>query len=466
MTAQDRDAAAQGEPNLRQSPSVFAEAKRLLVIAGPLAAAYLAELAMLATMKTVIGELGYRQLAGIGLASDVSNQVLVVLFGLMSVVGVLAAQAIGSRELHKVGHAVHQGLVVATLLALPAAVLVWNLDHLLANAGIDPKLLGLMEPFLKPQAASLFPVVWFFVLRMFVASIAKTGAIMAITIAAVLVNYILCRGLILGEFGFPQLGVAGAGWAKLIVAVFQLGAIAAYAYLTPSLRGYGLFLGRKSIDPATCAEILRLGLPVAGIVILEMSLFMFVSIGSGIIGPIAAATYQVLMVWISLAFKTAHGLAEAGMIRVAQGVGEGSLTNARRSGLVTLTMGVAWLTLLSLVPLYFPEPLVHVFLKPTDPGFAQVLELTTKILVLAAFFQIFDGLQVMAALALRGLKDTVVPLWIATFGYWLFGIGCGWFLAFRLQLGAEGLWWGMAIGLTATGSLLALRFLQLTRARG
>ncbi|MGI9424965.1 MAG: MATE family efflux transporter [Hyphomicrobiaceae bacterium] len=463
MSARDRGTTARGQPISRQSPSFFGEAKQLLVIAGPLAAAYLAELAMLATMKTVIGELGYRQLASIGLASDVSNQVLVVLFGLMSVVGVLAAQAIGSRELHNVGRAVHQGIVVATLLALPAAVLVWNLDHILAFAGIDAELVVLMEPFLKPQAASLFPVLWFFVLRMFVASIAKTGAVMAITVAAVVVNYILCRGLILGEFGLPQLGVAGAGWAKLIVAVFQLGAIAAYAYLTPGMRGYGLFLGNKRIDRAMCAEILRLGLPVAGIVILEMSLFMFVTIGSGIIGPIAAATHQVLMVWISLAFKTAHGLAEAGMIRVARGIGEGSLTKARLSGLVTMAMGVAWLTVLSFVPLTFPKPLVLVFLNPADPGFAQVLDLTTKILVLAAFFQIFDGLQVMAALALRGLKDTVVPLWIATIGYWLFGIGCGWLLAFQLELGAAGLWWGMATGLTVTGSLLGLRFLRLTR---
>ncbi len=157
MTAREGGATQQGEPFSRRSPSVLGEAKLLLVIAGPLAAAYLAELAMLATRKTVIGELGYRQLAGIGLASDVSNQVLVILFGLMSVVGVLAAQAIGSRTLHNVGRAVHQGLVVATLLALPAAVLVWNLDHILAIAGIDAKLLGLMGPFLKPQAASLFP---------------------------------------------------------------------------------------------------------------------------------------------------------------------------------------------------------------------------------------------------------------------------------------------------------------------
>lgn len=465
MTAQDPGAVEQGDLVSAEPPSVFGEAGKLLAIAGPLAAAYLAELAMLATTKTVLGELGYRQLAGIGLASDFSNHVLVVLFGLFSVIGVLAAQAIGSRELHNVGHAVRHGFVVATLLAAPAAVLVWNVDSVLAYAGIDPKLLEIMGPFLKPQAASLFPVLWFFVLRMFVASIAKTRVIMAITVIAVAVNYVLCRGLILGEFGFPKLGVSGAGWAKFTVAIFQLAAIVAYCYLTPSLRGYGLFLGRVRFEWATCAEILRLGLPVAGIVVLETSLFMFVSLGSGVIGPIAAATHQVLMVWISLCFRTAHGLAEAGMIRVAHGIGQGSLANARRSGLVTMTMGVAWLTLLSLVPLNFPAPLVHLFLKPSDPGFEQVLELTTRILLLAAFFQIFDGLQVMAALGLRGLKDTAVPFWLAMVGYWMFGIGVGWFLAFQLGLGAVGLWWGMAIGLTITGSLLAIRFLRLTRAR-
>ena len=463
MTVRDRGASALGVTVADRPPSIAFETKQLLIIAGPLAAAYLAELAMLATMKTVIGELGYRELAGIGLASDISSQILVVLFGLMSVVGVLAAHAIGSREPHKVGRIVHQGIVVATLFALPSAILVWNLDHVLAYASIDASLIAMMEPFLKPQAATLVPVLWFFVLRMFVASIAKTGAVMVITIAAVFINYILCRGLILGEFGFPAMGVAGAGWAKLIVALIQLVAIFAYVFLTPSLRGYGLFYGNKTIDLATCAEILRLGLPVAAIVILEMSLFMFVSIGSGQIGPIAAATYQVLMVWITLAFKTAHGLAEAGMIRVARAIGENSLPNARRSGFVTMALGVAWLIALAIVPISFPEPLVRVFLSPTDPGFDRVLELTRQVLWLAAFFQIFDGLQVMAALALRGLKDTVVPLWLATLGYWLFGIGLGWLLAFEFNWGAVGLWWGMATGLTATGSLLALRFWFLTR---
>ena len=126
-------------------------------------------------------------------------------------------------------------------------------------------------------------------------------------------------------------------------------------------------------------------------------------------------------------------------------------------------MGVTWLALLMAVPLSFPETLVRAFLDADDPGFEQVLALTSRLLIRAAFFQIFDGLQVMAALALRGLKDTVVPLWLAALGYWVLGIGGGWLLAFPLDMGVDGLWWGMAVGLTVTGSLLTLRFALLTR---
>jgi MATE family multidrug resistance protein len=319
-----------------------------------------------------------------------------------------------------------------------------------------------MGPYLKPLSFAVLSTLWFFVLRTFVASLAKTGAVMMITAIALGLNYVLCVGLVEGAYGLPALGVAGAGWAKVIVSVFMCLALLAYTYLTPVFRGYGVFRGRLTIDLGVCREIIRLGLPVAGIVVLEASLFAAVSIFSGILGAIALATSQVMLAWIGIAFVTAHGLAEAGMVRVAHGVGRGSIAASRQAGLLTFGIGVVWLVLLSAVPLNFPEPLVRVFLDPGDPGFDQVLALTTRLLILAAFFQVFDGLQVMASLALRGMKDAIVPLWLAAIGYWVLGAGGGWLLAFPMGLGAEGLWWGLAIGLTVTGSLLATRFILLT----
>ena len=451
------------EPPPQRLPSLRLETRTLLAIATPLAMAYLADFAMALTTKVIVGRLGYRELAGIGLASDIASNVLIVLVGFLSVVGVLVAQAEGGDKKAAAGVAARQGFIIATVLGLPAVALVWHLDVVLSSTGQDPELIALMGPFLEPRAMAMLPMLWFFVLRTFAASLARTGAIMAITIVAVGVNYVLCLGLVEGAFGLPKLGVAGAGWSRLCAAVFMLVALLAHTYFTPAYRGYGLYRGRLTFEPAVCREIFWLGIPVAGIVMLESGLFAAVSILSGVLGPIPLATYQIMIAWIGLAFMTAHGLAEAGMVRVAHGIGSGSIAAARRAGILTIAIGVAWLVALTAIPLNFPQMLVRMFLDPQDPGFSDVLTLTTRLLVLAAFFQVFDGLQVIASLALRGLKDTVVPLWLAALGYWVLGVGGGWLLAFPLDQGADGLWWGLALGLTVTGSMLAVRFLMLTR---
>ncbi|MEM7022550.1 MAG: MATE family efflux transporter [Pseudomonadota bacterium] len=443
-------------------PTRSTEAGILLRIAVPLAAAYLAELAISLTSKAIVGQLGYRELAAIGLAADTATELVVVLVGLLSVVGVLVAQAEGAGTRAAAGVAARQGLIVATVMGLAATLLVWHLDVLLAHTGQDPEILALMADFLGPLSLSMLPVLWFFALRTFVAALAKTSAVMAITVSAVGLNYILAEGLVHGSYGLPALGVAGAGWAKTIVSFTMFFALLAYTYLTPTFRGYGLFRGRFKLDLTVCREIFRLGIPVMGIVILEASLFFAVAIFSGQLGAVALATYQVMIAWVGFAFVTAHGLAEAGMVRVAHGIGRGSMASSRQSGLLTFAIGVVWLTLLIAVPLLSPEPIVRIFLDENDPGFAEVLTMVTQLLILAAFFQIFDGLQVMAALALRGLKDTIAPLWFAGVGYWAFGIAGGWMLAFPLKMGAYGLWLGMAAGLTITGTLLALRFAMLT----
>ena len=455
---QSRDAA----PVAPTVPTRTREAGVLLRIAIPLAAAYVAELAISLSTKAIVGQLGYRELAAIGLAADTATELVVVLVGLLSVVGVLVAQAEGAGTKPAAGVAARQGLIVATVMGIAATLVVWNLDLLLSRTGQDPEILALMADFLGPLSLSMLPVLWFFALRTFVAALAKTSAVMAITVIAVGLNYVLADGLVHGSFGLPKLGVAGAGWAKTIVSFAMFFSLLAYTYLTPTFRGYGLFRGRLTLDLPVCREIFRLGIPVMGIVILEASLFFAVAIFSGQLGAVELATYQVMIAWVGFAFVTAHGLAEAGMVRVANGIGRGSMASSRQSGLLTFAIGVAWLVLLIAVPLLSPEPIVRIFLDENDPGFAEVLTMVTQLLILAAFFQIFDGLQVMAALALRGLKDTIAPLWFAGVGYWVFGIAGGWVLAFPFEMGAHGLWWGMAAGLTITGTLLAIRFAMLT----
>ena len=438
------------------------ETALLLRIGLPLIAAYLAEFAMFVTTKIVVGRLGYHELAAVGLAGESSFGILVILMGLLSIVGVLVAQAEGAGRKRDAGHAARQGFIVATAVGVPAAVLIWNLAPLLALSGQDPRVIELAEPYLHGLAGFVVPALWFAVLRSFVAALARAGAVMVITVVAVALNYVLTLGLVHGAFGLPELGLAGAGWATTLVSWVMLAALALYAYRTQNLRGYGLFLGRLRFDFSACAEIARLGLPVAGLTVLEAGLFIAVAILSGVLGVESLAAYEVLMGWIGIPFVIALGLAEATMVRVAFGAGRGNLAAARQAGLLGMVMGAVVLGLLVAVPLGLPELIARVFLDSGDPGFARVAALSAQLLVIAAVFQVFDGLQAIASRALRGIRDTVAPLWLAGFGYWVLGIGGGCLLAFPVGLGAVGLWWGLACGLIVTGSLLAWRFLKLT----
>ena len=148
------------------------------------------------------------------------------------------------------------------------------------------------------------------------------------------------------------------------------------------------------------------------------------------------------------------------MVRVAHAVGRNHIKAVRRAGHLGMTLGVGLLTVLVVIPLGFPDQIIQMFITPDDPGFDEVSRLATQFLIVVAIFQVFDGLQAIAARALRGLKDNVVPLWIAGFGYWVMGIGGGSILAFPYGYGGAGLWWGLASGLVVTASLLCWRFNQ------
>lgn len=439
------------------------EAVTLMRIALPLSAAYLAEFAMFVTTKMVVGKLGYYELAAVGIAGNLSFEVLVILMGLLSIVGVLCAQAEGAGEKKQAGLAVRQGIFVSLLLGTPSMILVWHLDIILGWTGQDPRVLQLVVPYLHGLSACVLPVLFFAVLRNFVSALARPQAVMAITTVAVLVNYLLTLWLVHGGWGIPPLGLFGAGLATSIVSWLMFLALLWHVYQTTVLRGYGIFAERWKLDTAICKEIMVLGLPVAGLVFLEAGMFSAASILSGIISAETLAAYEIVMSWVGIPFVIALGIAEATMVRVAHGAGRNRLDTARQSGILGMLIGVLILVVMMIIPLGFAAYIIDIFISPSDPGFTVVSLLSIEFLTIAAIFQVFDGLQAIAARALRGVKDSVAPLWIAGFGYWILGIGGGSWLAFWMDFGGAGLWWGLAMGLTATGLLLAHRFHQLSK---
>ena len=441
------------------------EVRGLAVIAVPLAGAYLAEVVMVVITKVVAGKLGHLELAAVGLAGDLVFEIMVVLAGLLSVVGVMAAEAEGAGDRRASAHAARQGFLVATALGVPGTIAIWYLGGVLPLLGQDAEVVALASLTLKALAPALLPVLWFTVLRNFVAAVGHTRSILAITLLAVGLDAVLSYGLVLGRFGLPAWGVVGAGLALTLTNWFMFAALLAVVVFTRRFASYRLWQGLFRADGPTIVAMFRLGFPVAVIVLLESGLFSAVQLLMGLFGALALAANQIVMSWTACAFVIVLGLAEATMVRVARARGGGQGALARQAGLIGILLSVGIMLLLAIVPLTMPDALSALFLDPGDPAAKEVTQLAAALLLIAAFFGVFDGLQAVATRALRGLRDTVVPVWFAAFGYWGIGIGGGVVLAFPLGLGEQGLWWGLAGGLMATGVALTWRFLALTSPR-
>jgi len=291
----------------------------------------------------------------------------------------------------------------------------------------------------------------------------RTLPVLVITVVAVALNYLLTLWLVHGGLGLPALGLFGAGLAMTLVSWFMFAALALHVFALPRYRGFGIFGGSWRPRWPICREIVVLGLPVAGLAFFEAGLFVATAILSGIVGVETLAAYQIVIAWAGIPFVIAFGMAEATMIRVAHAVGREHAADRRRAGFLGMGLVLVLLAGLLIVPLAFADVIVRIFISADDPGFDEVAALATTFLAISALFLLFDGLQATAARALRGMKDNIVPLWIAGFGYWVLGIGGGAWLAFGFGLDGVGLWWGLAAGLAVAGCLLAWRFHRLTR---
>lgn len=438
-------------------PSRLLEVKALLVIAMPLVFAYLADVMMVITAKMVVGRLGALELAAAGISTDLSYQLCIILMGFFSVVGVLVSEARGALKRERIVPELVRGLILAGILGLGVTVLVLNLGSVLGALGQDPKVIALAEPYYVAFAFAMLPIVWFGVLRSFAAAMMRTGFVLFITVVTVVLNYVLMQGLVHGSFGLPRLGIAGAGIAWSISMWFKCMCLGAYTYWL--IRRERLPLHADTLGgPRAYGPLIWLGLPVAGIVALESGLFAATSLLSGIMGTVELAAYQMVMGWIAIPFVISLGISEAVMVRVAYFVGARYPAAARQSGNLGMLVGVAVPLLLVVIPVFEPDLVSRIFLDPSDDNYAEVAALVATLLVIAAVFQVFDGLQAIASHALRGLKDAAVPLLIAGIGYWVIGLGSGYVFGFHLGWGAPGLWGGVALGLGVTATLLAWRF--------
>ena len=434
-------------------------------VASPLALYYLTEIAMGLTDMVIVGRLGSTELAAVGLSAGIVIEAVIVSFGVLSLVGVLSSNALGRGRRDEVTVIVDQGFWVALLLAVMVVTLTAQLPELFVLTGQDPEVVRLSRDYLDWMIWMTPFALCFVVLRNFVTALSRTAVIACVTVPAVALNLLLNYLLVFGAWGIPAMGVAGAGLASVLVNLVMALSLFAYVRLNRACREFPILRAPWRPNAGICTNILKLGTPVGVTALLEGGLFTVVAIMMGTIGADVLAANEILFHIIPIAFVIALAIGESSAIRVAYHDGTGNTQMTRWVSRTAMTLGCCVMLTSALILWLFPQPIVALFLDADDPGNATVFAIATSLTAIAAIFQLFDGLQVVALWCLRGLRDTLVPMLIASAGYWLCGLGSGYWFGFAAGHGATGVWWGLAAGLMVTGLLLTARLYLLLRAR-
>ncbi len=438
--------------------------RKLAVIALPLAGAYLAELAKFTIDIAIVGRLGSLELAAVGLSAEIFFELTFVSMGVVSIVGVLVSQADEKGDLARAGNATRQGLWVALALSVVGIALGWNLAPLIAMTGQDSRVVALSGQYLQTVTWSFLPFLLFTVLRDFVAALSRARSVTVITVSAVGLNAFMTYALVYGAFGFPEMGVAGAGLSTTIVSWLMFAALAWYVSFDTGFARYEVLKSLNKIDWLVCREIFVLGIPVAGIVFIESGLFIILPIAMGLMGADILAASEIAFICIAGAGVITMAFGEATMIRVAHENEAGRPLGVDRAAFLGMTVGGAILAIGGLVLVIFPQWIVSVFLDSSDPNNAEVIRLASTFLVFAAVYQFFQGLQDIAQRALRAIKDTLTPLWMGALCIWMLALPLAYVLAFPIELGAIGIFLGITLGYFILTVLLTGRFRRLAAA--
>jgi MATE family multidrug resistance protein len=425
---------------------------RVIRLALPLVLTQAGQMTVHLVDNAMIGRVGTTELAAASFANSI--YVVIMLFGIGVFMGVtpLVSRARGGRDdlaaaaLMKSSLA-FSGLLIGAVTALAAAVAL-----AMPLMGQTDAVVRLSLPYYGLLALSTIPLLTFILLKQIGEGLGNTTAAMGATVIANLVNVTGNYVLIFGKFGFPELGLLGAGYATLLSRIVSPLLLVALFACVPSIRASFALMRRVRASFARFARVLSVGLPIAGQMVLEVAAFSWSAVMMGWLGEVPLASHQIAMGLATFSFMIANAVAMATTIRVSFTLGGADYGSLRRLAWSAMHVAGASMGCCALAFLLLRHDIPRLF---TPDG--RVIAQAASLLAIAALFQVFDGLQITCIGILRGFADVRVPMLISGFSYMVIGLGMSWFLAFRLGFGPEGIWFGFLAGLAAACVLLVLR---------
>ncbi len=428
----------------------------LILLALPLLGAQLAQTGMGVVDTLMAGRLSATDLAAVAVGTSVFAPLMLLIFGTLLATTPLVAQARGAQQLDRLAHTVHQASWVGLFMIVLAAVLMLNAHWVFTLMGISAAVADLASGYLQALVWGLPALAFFQVLRCLCEGMNHARPILWISLAGLLLNIPANYVLIYGHLGFPQLGAIGCGYATALSFWFMAFLLSLYVHWHRLTRHFAIFSQWQWPHFGMIRHLLWVGLPIGLSIFVEASLFTTIALFIGGLGEVVVAGHQVAFNFTGLLFMIPLSLGMALTVKVGHALGSGNAAQARAVSFYGLQLSLLialvtalfmWLSAAWVVQLYSPN--------------TEVQYLAMGLIKLAVFYQISDALQVNAAGALRGYKDTRIIMLITLFSYWLIGLGGGWWLGMGANpwgpMGVQGFWYGLIAGLSFAAVLLVWR---------
>jgi multidrug resistance protein, MATE family len=429
------------------------ESRRTLALALPIMSGLVGQMLMGLTDTLMVGQVGTVPLAAAAFASNLSHIPMVGGIGLLAAVPVLTAHAYGARRSAQASEVLRHGLWIAVVAGSVAALGLWWIRSRVGWLNQPPEVVAAAQTYLLLIGASLFPLLVAHTLKQFCEALANPWPPTLILLGGVLLNILLNWVLIFGHWGSPAMGLDGAGLATLMARIVTVLLIGLYLVRARGLTDYLPARWLQLPSWPSIGEQLRIGSPVAVQHLLEVGAFAFAAIMMGWINAEAMAAHQIAITCAATTFIFAMGFGMAVSIRVGHAWGAGASDQVRHVGLSGLALTGLMMAGFAALFILGNHGIADAF--SNEPA---VIAIASTMLFIAGFFQIFDGLQVVALSALRGMADVRVPAMIAVFSYWVMALPIGYLAGFVLGYGAAGIWLGLAAGLATAAGTLMWRF--------
>jgi MATE family multidrug resistance protein len=436
------------------------QARGILRLGGPLIINNLAVAGMQFADAVMAGSLGARALAAVAVGGSFWYLGFAVCLGIMMAISPIVSRHFGAGDYDLIGRYARQGIYLAVLLGVPLLLVGrFAAAPLLVTFGIDPDFRDLTAGYVGAIVFGAPGIFTFLALRFTTEGVGRTRPIMFTSIFALACNVFLNYVLMFGKFGAPALGAVGCGYASAITMWLIAFALAAHMMISPHYRKFHIFTRVSPMRLSVFKEIFMLGVPIAITITAEVGLFSAVSILVGTRGAEITAAHQIALNFSSTTFMIPLALSGATTVLVGQLLGAGKHREARICGRTGIMLCAGIMTMSAAFLLVFRDSVVSLYSSD-----ATVAGIAISLLLMAAVFQIADGVQVGAAGALRGYKDTRMPMAVTMFAYWVLAFPLAYLAAITFRAPPNYIWAGFVVGLGVAAILLTWRFNRLSRA--